>query len=892
MKVFFTRNFLRPLVLALIIGFTGSAAGQTYEKYYQDGKIYFKFKDDVTVDIPVNPDRSVDLEHVPLLHELRGEYGITSMSRPYDLNNDPKLLRTFMLEFSQFEEIEKIMEELRTNPGLEYVEKVPLEYVDYVPNDSLYNLAVGTANWNWHLDVINAEMAWDLNLGSSDINVAIVDNAVWVDHPDLENKIVLSTNITSPSGNSNPPEGGDPGAWSHGTHCAGLVGAETNNEIGVASIGNNVSIIGVRASTSTSPNAITHGYSGIQWAANNGADVISMSWGGPGFSQTNQTIINNIWSMGIVLVASAGNDNTSQPHYPSGYNHVISVASTDEDDLKSDFSNYGSSIDVSAPGGYGNTGPQGLMSTTYEETSHGYYNTYFGTSMSTPLTAGLIGLILSVNPDLTPDEVEEVLESTCANIDTIPGNASWAGMLGAGRIDAYNAVLNTPFEPTADFYTPVPYITPGTTIPFYDMSVGVPDEWSWEFPGGSPYLSNQENPQVTYDTEGIYTVYLGVTNDFGTDVETKTDYIEVTSTPHPWPLFSADTNYTCVFETVVFTDESLYEPTTWLWEFEPNTVSFVGGTSETSQNPLVVFNEPGYYTVTLVVANDNGADTKTIEDMIFAEGIMLNFAEDFETGASSSFQLSAGTRAKVTIDDRAAAPATAYGLHFQGGGQASGWSGGPFNTTPEQAWNVNTLFHGFASNCNVDATGIEGISLLLDLRQTYSIGPTYSWFRVLINGEPVADVNGVENFNPITNTDPFETKTFDLSAYGNAFFSLTLQSSCYLLDGFYAEGDNVFVDNLLISNNTGNGERNLSATGILTYPNPAREVLNFSAQGIGDQAVVRILNTQGQTVLSRELGFLEEGSVKKVTVGNLPEGIYVLQVSGNAGVATKKFVKQ
>jgi PKD repeat protein len=888
-----SKRFLKLALLVIIIGFASISSGQNYHKYYQDGKIYFKFKDDAIVDIPVNQDRSVDMENVRMLDNLRDDYNFTAMSRPFDLNNGPKLLRTFMLEFDRYEDIEKIMGDLRENPNLEYVEKVPLDYVDYVPNDSLYNLAVGSANWNWHLDVINAEMAWDLNLGSSDILVAIVDDAVWVDHPDLSDKIAFSHTMVAPSGNSNPPEGGNPAAWSHGTHCAGLVGAATNNGIGVASIGHNVGLIGVRAKSSSSPPlTITHGYQGIQWAANNGADIISCSWGGGGFSQTNQNLMNTVWSMGIVMVAAAGNENTTQAHYPSSYNHVISVASTNEDDVKSDFSNFGSTVDVSAPGGYGINGPQGLLSTTWEETSYGYYNTYFGTSMSTPLTAGLVGLILSVNPDLTPDEVEEVLESTCANIDTIPGNSSWAGMLGAGRIDAYAAIFNTPFDPTADFYTPVPYIIPGTTIQFYDMSTGIPDEWSWDCPGGTPYLSNVPNPEVTYNEEGVYTVYLSVTNDFGTDLETKTDYITVTATPHPWTLFSADTDYTCVFETVSFTDESLYDPTSWLWEFEPNTVTFLEGTSESSQNPKVSFDIAGSYTVTLTATNANGSYLKTIDDMVIAEGIELNFSEDFESGSTSSFQLSTVDRAKVSIDERASTPESTYGLHFQGGGQVTGWSGGPFNTTPDQAWNVNTAFHGYATNCNVDATAVDGVSLLLDLRQTYSIGPNYSWFRVLVNDQPVTDVNGTENFNPETNDDPFETKTFDLSAYGNSMFSLTLQTSCYLLDGFYTEGDNVFVDNIMITNNTALEEEGLKQATVITYPNPVRETLNFSAYGTGNQITVKVLNTKGQTLSQKYISTSREGIVERINLDQLASGVYILQILGDKGVATKKFVKQ
>jgi hypothetical protein len=278
--------------------------------------------------------------------------------------------------------------------------------------------------------------------------------------------------------------------------------------------------------------------------------------------------------------------------------------------------------------------------------------------------------------------------------------------------------------------------------------------------------------------------------------------------------------------------------------------------------------------------------------MVFAEGIELNFAEDFESGTSSAFDLYVNDRGKVSIDGRASSPDSDYGLHFQGGGQVTGWNGGPFNTTPDQAWNQNTIFHGFASNCNVDATGINGVSLLMDLKQTYSIGPTYSWFRVLVNDEPVPDVNGMENFNPETNTDPFETKTFDLSAYGNSMFSLTLQSACYLLDGYYSEGDNVFVDNIMITNNTAVDDNGLTQAGVLTYPNPVRDVLNFSAQGTGNHAIAKVLNIQGQVIFSQDLQNISSGNLNKLNLEELSSGIYILQIIGDAGIATKKFVKQ
>jgi len=885
-KVLITATF----IILSLISLTGN--GQTWSRDFTDGKVYFKFKDQVQVDIPVNSDRSVNLENAQFLNTIRQQFDITGLSRPFDLNNDSKLLRTFELDFSQFDKIEKIMTELAKNPDFEYIEKVPLPRIDFVPNDSLYNYAFGYSNWNWHLDVIHAVEAWDLNTGSPDIKVAIVDGAVWIDHPDLTNKIFTSHDVTAPGDqNSNPPENGDPALWSHGTHCAGLAGAETNNNIGVASIGYNISLIGVKSTgDNDNPEYITNGYGGIQWAANNGANVISCSWGWTGSSTTEQNIINTVYGMGIVVVAAAGNDNHSTSQYPAAYNHVISVASTNENDVKTNFSNYGTWVDVSAPGGYGSPGPQGLLSTTWDFTGFGYYDVYAGTSMACPLTAGLCGLILSVNPELTPDELETVLETSCDDIYSVPGNENYVGKLGAGRINAYEAVSRTPYTPVADFITDVPYITPGTAIQFFDISVGVPNSWSWEFTGGTPQLSSLQNPTITFNTDGIYTVSLTVTNDFGEDAETKTNYITVTSTPVPWVLFSANTTITCNMDTIAFTDETLYDPTSWNWEFQPSTVSFTDGTTANSQNPRVRFEAPGYYMVTLTATNANGSNFKTFTDMIFVKGIELNFSEDFESGNSVYFDLSANTRAKVDISHRAAEPGSSYGLHFQGGNVTGGWTGGPTNTTPEQAWNTNVNFQGFADDCSVDATGITGVGLTLDLRQTYSIGTKYSWFRVMINGEQVPDAYDNSNFNPVTNTDPFEMKTFDLSEYGNSMFTISLQSACYLSYKFYAEGDNVFVDNIMISNTTGTQEGLNAGAGVLTYPNPVTSVLNFSASGTGQLLTVKVMDIQGQTLRQETITGYSDGDVHQLYTGNLKSGVYILQLIGDKGTTTKKFV--
>jgi hypothetical protein len=161
---------------------------------------------------------------------------------------------------------------------------------------------------------------------------------------------------------------------------------------------------------------------------------------------------------------------------------------------------------------------------------------------------------------------------------------------------------------------------------------------------------------------------------------------------------------------------------------------------------------------------------------------------------------------------------------------------------------------------------------------------------VMVNNTQVADVNGNMNFNPVTNTDPWETKEFDLSQFGNTQFSITFQSACYLQDKFYAEGDNVLLDNIMISNTTGTPEKPGISAGILTYPNPVHDQLNFSAGGVGANAVLSLMNTQGQVVYSQSIANYRNGESRSIVLPSLNSGIYILRIAGDQGVATKKIL--
>lgn len=860
---------------------------QTVYKNCSDGKVYFKFKDNIDPAFTAGPENQVDPETLPFLSAMKDAYGVTALSRPFYLNNDPKLLRTLQVDFSKIERVDELISRLAENPDIEYAEKVPYDVIDYVPDDTLYNLYNGPTNWNWHLDRIMAEQAWDINKGSASVKVAIVDNAIWSGHPDLASKIILQRDVVHNNNNSSPPNSGDPFAWSHGTHCAGLAAGATDNHTGIASIGYDVSIIAVKASSNTQPDNISGGFTGMQWAASNGAKVISCSWGNNQYSATNQNIINTIYNMGVVILAAAGNDNSTGAHYPSGYNHVISVASTNSDDKKTDFSNYGTTVDICAPGGYCSPGPQGLLSTTFSTGTYGNYDLMYGTSMATPVAAGLAGLILSVNAALTPAQVEEVMKNSADDI--YPVNPDYTDQLGAGRINAYKAVISTPFAPTAAFSTPVTIITPNTHINFTDLSTGVPSTWLWTFEGASNSSSGAQNPAgVYYQVPGIYDVTLKVTNSFGTSTLTLPDYITVTNSPLPYIGFSASNYAPCIMETVSFTDSTLYEPLTWEWSFQPSTVNYVNGTSAFSQNPQVEFQAPGSYDVTLYCTNQSGGKSVSFPGMIAVDGAMGSFSEDMESGNSGHFILRDTAKSQSSVD-AIAANQSLYGIHLHGDPTPTGWKGGATTTTASQAWEENLNFQSEAAVCGLDAMGYPNVYLYLDLKQTYSLGAKFCWFRVLVNGEQAADINGMRDFNPATQeSDPFSRLKFDLSPFAGGVMEIRLQAATRFSYGSSGGADNVFLDNIqLVCVDATSAKEGSPLVPVLSaLPNPSDGLFTIHISNLEGNARLFVYSLQGKLVHCEDITIPSPGLPLALDLGHLPPGTYQLVVeTGNVSVS-------
>ncbi|NQV16907.1 S8 family serine peptidase [bacterium] len=235
--------------------------------------------------------------------------------------------------------------------------------------------------------------------------------------------------------NGNDPDN-DPHAilGDHGTHVAGLLAATTDNSVGISSVTFNGSIMSVKCQYDQGDQDLVYdGYSGMLYAAKAGADIINLSWGGSGGGASAQAIVNLCYNTyGAIVVAAAGNDASSELHYPSAFDNVVSVAATSAGDGLASFSNYGSTIDICSPG-------ENIHSTVF----NGSYQSWPGTSMASPIVGSCFGLLMSVNPERDNDWLVQTLLEAADPIDDI--NPSHVGDLGSGRVNIYNALAQSLF---------------------------------------------------------------------------------------------------------------------------------------------------------------------------------------------------------------------------------------------------------------------------------------------------------------------------------------------------------------------------------------------------------------------------------------------------------------
>ncbi len=300
----------------------------------------------------------------------------------------------------------RLVERLKRHPHIEFAEvdrKVPLQS----SNDPFFGS-------QWHLTKIGVPSAWNATDGSG-VRIAILDTGVDGNHPDLKDRMVAGYNFYDGNTDTRDVHG-------HGTAVAGTAAATLNNGAGVASPAGRASIMPLRISApdgyaywSTVANALV-------WAADNGARVANVSYAVTG-SSTVQSAANYMKSKGGLVVVSAGNNGRDEGL--AATSAMITVSATDSGDNLTSWSSYGPMVDISAPGA-------GIYTTT----NGGGYGSWNGTSFSSPLTAGVVAMMMSANPALAPADVERLLLSTALDL----GTAGTDTRFGSGRVDAEAAV--------------------------------------------------------------------------------------------------------------------------------------------------------------------------------------------------------------------------------------------------------------------------------------------------------------------------------------------------------------------------------------------------------------------------------------------------------------------
>lgn len=301
------------------------------------------------------------------------------------------------------------IKELKSEPNVIRAEEDRLLQLAYTPGDPFYY-------GQYHHQTIRTSEAWDRSMGSN-VTVAILDNGIDMNHEDLMGKIVDPYDVTYDSPYTLTM--GD-----HGTHVAGIVGSAIENGYGGVGVAPAASImpIDVFAGSSAYTSEVIEG---IYRAVDHGANIINMSLGNYSYSSFFQDAINYAYDHNVVVVAAAGNDATNLTHYPSSYDHVISVGSTTQEDTRSYFSNYGPYVDITAPG-------TDVLSTT----PYNFYETYSGTSMASPVVAGVAALVKSYEPGLSVDDITYRLTNTADDL----GSAGRDDYYGSGRINAKAAL--------------------------------------------------------------------------------------------------------------------------------------------------------------------------------------------------------------------------------------------------------------------------------------------------------------------------------------------------------------------------------------------------------------------------------------------------------------------
>lgn len=512
-KYFFSNNstkiamkIILMVLIYMFISLDGFTQNKSRKLNFIEGELYIKLKQMKTF-TKVNAQVNVK-EELSFLDKVSSEIKILAARKPFFSSNSSELQKIYRIKVNT-KDIESYIKLLQVQPDVDYVERIEVIKLESVPNDSY-------VSFQNSLKQIKAFEAWESRSPVRGIKIAVVDNAVQTTHRDLEANMLPGYDVSDDDNDPNPPND----TFKHGTHVAGIAGAVTNNSRGIASASNNsVKIIPIKvASEINGPNVIDSGYEGIVWAADNGANIINCSWGRGVPTNIGNEAIKYALSKGCIIVVSAGNNDLSYCMYPACYEGVVSVANIDGEDVKSSFSNYGSWIDIAAPG-------NSILSTIPTNK----YTYLSGTSMSAPLIAAYLGYLWACFPELSREKLISLMECTADDISLV--NPNYIGMLGAGRVNLLNAINcnSLGYQTIAVTSKNTPFICKGQTVLLEatNMTEGM---YQWY---KNDTLLIGEGEKFTATEEGLYKVRFMKD---GCSLTSKSMKVGVTTLKSPTPI--------------------------------------------------------------------------------------------------------------------------------------------------------------------------------------------------------------------------------------------------------------------------------------------------------------------------------------------------------------------
>ncbi len=414
---------------------------------YLEGRIIFKVNPGVVPYIKLQGEMPGELQLA--IEQIEG----TEPKRSFPLHAPPErkyhetgfplvdLSRIYHIDIPVEKDLEMAINHLYLTGKVEYAQPhfIP-ELLQHYPDDPMLGE-------QYYLEKIQAFDAWEISRGDTNTVIGIIDTGTDLWHPDLINSIKY--NYDDPiNGEDSDNDGfvdnfygwdfgeGDNmpqyNAHAHGVHVSGIAAATPDNSTGIAGTGYYSKFMPVKIDDEFG--RLVKPYEGIVYAADRGAGVINCSWGGTlGGGPYGEDIINYaIFNRDVLVVAAAGNSNNQVPLYPAAYEYVLSVAATDTADVKTGFSSFGITVDVSAPG-------LKILSTW----SNASYVKASGTSMAAPIAAGAAAIMRSHFPGYNALQIAEQIKATADNIDTIPENMPYAGLLGTGRLNLFRALTET-----------------------------------------------------------------------------------------------------------------------------------------------------------------------------------------------------------------------------------------------------------------------------------------------------------------------------------------------------------------------------------------------------------------------------------------------------------------